>query len=118
MIFPKLDRAFSNTRNALNVLHELKGRGISVHFIDLGGDVTGNGIGAIVLTILSGFATFERERIATRFREVKQLKKAQGNFTGGKRAFGYNVIDGANVTRADKQTMILHMRTTQHACAG
>ncbi len=26
VIFPKLDRAFRNTRNALNVLHELKGR--------------------------------------------------------------------------------------------
>ena len=37
VIFPKLDRAFRNTRNALNLLHELKGRGISVHFIDLGG---------------------------------------------------------------------------------
>jgi hypothetical protein len=60
VIFPKLDRAFRNTRNALNVLHELKGRGISVHFIDLGGDVTGNGVGAIVFTILSAFATFEK----------------------------------------------------------
>jgi len=26
VIFPTLDRAFRNTRNALNVLHELKGR--------------------------------------------------------------------------------------------
>ncbi len=39
VIFPKLDRAFRNTRNALNVLHDLKARGVSVHFIDLGGDV-------------------------------------------------------------------------------
>jgi DNA invertase Pin-like site-specific DNA recombinase len=66
VVFPKLDRAFRNTRNALNVLHELKARGVSVHFIDLGGDVTGNGVGAIVFTILSAFATFERERIAAR----------------------------------------------------
>jgi DNA invertase Pin-like site-specific DNA recombinase len=40
LIFSKLDRAFRNTRNALNTLHELKLRGVSVHFIDLGGDVT------------------------------------------------------------------------------
>ena len=40
IIFPKLDRAFRNTRNALNVLHELKQRGVEIHFIDLGGDVT------------------------------------------------------------------------------
>lgn len=79
VIFPKLDRAFRNTRNALNVLHELKGRGVSVHFIDLGGDVTGNGVGAIVFTILSAFATFERERIATRIREVKQRRRRRAN---------------------------------------
>lgn len=106
IIFPKLDRAFRNTRNALNVLHELKARGISVHFIDLGGDVTGNGVGAIVFTILSAFATFERERIAARIREVKQLKKAQGKFTGGKRAFGYDVVDGVKVPREDEQAVI------------
>ena len=109
VIFPKLDRAFRNTRNALNVLHDLKGRGISVHFIDLGGDVTGNGVGAIVFTILSAFATFERERIATRIREVKQMKKAQGKFTGGRRAFGYDVIDGVKVPRDDEQAVIREM---------
>ena len=111
VIFPKLDRAFRNTRNALNVLHELKAMGVHVHFIDLGGDVTGNGIGAIVFTILSAFATFERERIATRIREVKQLKKAQGKFTGGKRAFGYDIVDGVKVAREDEQQVISAMRT-------
>lgn len=109
VIFPKLDRAFRNTRNALNVLHELKARGVSVHFIDLGGDVTGNGVGAIVFTILSAFATFERERIAARIREVKQLKKSQGKFTGGRRAFGYDVVDGVKVPREDEQVVIKEM---------
>jgi DNA invertase Pin-like site-specific DNA recombinase len=118
LIFPKLDRAFRNTRNALNVLHELKGRGVSVHFIDLGGDVTGNGVGAIVFTILSAFATFERERIAARIREVKQLKKAQGKFTGGRRAFGYDVIDGVKVPREDEQAVIREMRSMREAGAG
>ena len=110
IIFPKLDRAFRNTRNALNVLHEMKERKVSIHFIDLGGDVTGNGIGAIVFTILSAFATFEKERIATRIREVKQLKKAQGKFTGGKAGFGYEVIDGVKVIKKDEQRVISEMR--------
>lgn len=118
VIFPKLDRAFRNTRNALNVLHELKARGVSVHFIDLGGDVTGNGVGAIVFTILSAFATFERERIAARIREVKQLKKAQGKFTGGRRAFGYDVVDGVKVRREDEQVVIREMVKMREAGAG
>ena len=118
VVFPKLDRAFRNTRNALNVLHELKARGVSVHFIDLGGDVTGNGVGAIVFTILSAFATFERERIAARIREVKQLKKAQGKFTGGKRAFGYEIIDGVKVPREDEQAVIRKMLLMREAGVG
>lgn len=118
VIFPKLDRAFRNTRNALNVLHDLKARGVSVHFIDLGGDVTGNGVGAIVFTILSAFATFERERIAARIREVKQLKKSQGKFTGGRRAFGYDVIDGVKVPRPEEQAVIDEMKKMREAGAG
>jgi DNA invertase Pin-like site-specific DNA recombinase len=110
IVFPKLDRAFRNTRNALNVLHEMKERKVHVHFIDLGGDVTGNGIGAIIFTILSAFATFEKERIATRIREVKQLKKSQGKFTGGKAGFGYEVIDGVKVTKKDEQKVISEMK--------
>ena len=51
LIFSKLDRAFRNTRNALNTLHELKERGVSVHFIDLGGDVTNDGIGSVIFKI-------------------------------------------------------------------
>jgi putative DNA-invertase from lambdoid prophage Rac len=117
-VFPKLDRAFRNTRDALNVLHLLKAQGISVHFIDLGGDVTGNGVGAIVFTILAAFATFERERIANRIREVKQLQKAQGKFTGGRRAFGYDVVDGVKVPREDEQAVIRKMRALREGGAG
>lgn len=117
IVFPKLDRAFRNTRDALNVLHQMKAKGVHIHFIDLGGDVTGNGIGAIVFTILAAFATFERERIATRIREVKQLKKSQGKFTGGKRAFGYEVVDGVKVPRADEQQVIQRMLAQRAAGA-
>ena len=110
IIFPKLDRAFRNTRNALNVLHDMKERKVSIHFIDLGGDVTGNGIGAIVFTILSAFATFERERIATRIREVKQVQKAQGKFTGGRRPFGFEVVGGVKVVKPEEQKIISRMK--------
>ncbi len=92
LIFSKLDRAFRNTRNALNTLHELKERGVSVHFIDLGGDVTNDGIGSVIFTILAAFATFERERIATRIREVKQTQKTEGKFLGGFTRFGFAVV--------------------------
>jgi putative DNA-invertase from lambdoid prophage Rac len=110
LIFSKLDRAFRNTRNALNTLHELKERGISVHFIDLGGDVTNDGIGSVIFTILSAFATFERERIATRIREVKQVQKAEGKFLGGFTRFGYRITDDKLEKDITQQKIIKEMR--------
>lgn len=110
LIFSKLDRAFRNTRNALNTLHELKERGVSVHFIDLGGDVTNDGIGSVIFTILSAFATFERERIATRIREVKQVQKTEGKFLGGFTRFGYSVDGDKLVPNPDQQAIIKEMK--------
>jgi putative DNA-invertase from lambdoid prophage Rac len=110
LIFSKLDRAFRNTRNALNTLHELRERGISVHFIDLGGDVTNDGIGSVIFTILSAFATFERERIATRIREVKQVQKTEGKFLGGFTRFGYKIEDEKVVPNPDEQRIIKEMK--------
>jgi len=110
LIFSKLDRAFRNTRNALNTLHELKQRGVSVHFIDLGGDVTNDGIGSVIFTILSAFATFERERIATRIREVKQVQKSDGKFLGGFTRFGYKVEDARLIPNPEEQLIIREMK--------
>jgi len=110
LIFSKLDRAFRNTRNALNTLHELKQRGVSVHFIDLGGDVTNDGIGSVIFTILSAFASFERDRIATRIREVKQVQKTEGRFLGGFTRFGYLVQDDRLAVNPDEQKIIKEMK--------
>jgi putative DNA-invertase from lambdoid prophage Rac len=110
LIFSKLDRAFRNTRNALNTLHELKVRGVSVHFIDLGGDVTNDGIGSVIFTILSAFASFERERIATRIREVKQVQKTEGKFLGGFTRFGFTVDGDRLVPNPEQQSIIKEMK--------
>jgi DNA invertase Pin-like site-specific DNA recombinase len=90
-------------------------KGVSVHSIDLGGDVTGNGVGAIIFTILSAFATFERERIASRISEVKQLRKSQGYFVGGRRAFGFDVVEGKKVPNEAEQALIAEMKTMREA---
>jgi DNA invertase Pin-like site-specific DNA recombinase len=110
VIFPKLDRGFRNTRDALNTLHDLKERGVSVHSIDLGGDVTGNGVGAIIFTILSAFATFEKDRIATRIKEVKQRRKDEGFYIGGRRGFGFNVVEGVKVPNVEEQKLLNQMK--------
>ena len=48
--------------------------------------------------------------IATRIREVKPIKKAQGKFTGDKAGFGYEVIDGVKVAKKEEQKVVSEMR--------
>src|SRR3954465_10771276 len=78
IITPKLDRMFRSALDALDVLARLKDRDVSLHMIDLGGDVTGNGISKLVFTILSAVAEAERDRTRERIADVKRDQKNRG----------------------------------------
>lgn len=91
VITAKLDRAFRSAADALGTLEQLKDDKVALHMIDLGGDVTGNGISKLVFTILSAVAENERDRIRERVRDVKQHRASQRLFNGGRRPFGFNV---------------------------
>ena len=89
----RLDRMFRSALDALDVLGKMQKRGISLHMIDLGGDVTGNGISKLVFTILSAVAEAERDRIRERISEVKRDQRGRGRYLGGKVPFGWRVDD-------------------------
>jgi len=107
VITAKLDRMFRSALNALDVLGQLKDRGVSLHMIDLGGDVTGNGISKLVFTILSAVAEAERDRIRERIRDVKADQRKRRRYLGGIVPFGWQVTeDGALVEDPDQQRAI------------
>jgi putative DNA-invertase from lambdoid prophage Rac len=68
---------FRSTLDALNNLQQFNDSGVSLHMIDLGGDVTGNGISKLGFTILSAVAEAERDRTRERIREIKSDQRAQ-----------------------------------------
>jgi putative DNA-invertase from lambdoid prophage Rac len=111
IITAKLDRAFRSAADALGTLEELKDQGVGLHMIDLGGDVCGNGISKLVFTILSAVAENERDRIRERIRDVKRHLASQGIYNGGKRPFGYDVVDNRLVPNADEQAALARMKT-------
>jgi DNA invertase Pin-like site-specific DNA recombinase len=84
LITAKLDCMFRSALNALDVLGQLKERSVSLHMIDLGGDVTGNGISKLVFTILSAVAEAKRDRI----RDVKADQRKRRRYLGGIVPFG------------------------------
>jgi putative DNA-invertase from lambdoid prophage Rac len=110
VISPKLDRMFRSANDALANLERLKGLGVHLHLIDLGGDVTANGIAKLVFTILSAVAEAERDRIRERISTVKQDQKARGRYLGGKVPFGFRIgEDGALVEDPEEQQAIRDM---------
>ncbi len=93
IITAKLDRMFRSALDALDILAKLKDRQISLHMIDLGGDVCSNGISKLVFTILSAVAEAERDRIRERVATVKADQRQRGRYLGGRVPFGFRVGD-------------------------
>ncbi|MGH1572833.1 recombinase family protein [Methylobacterium sp. P31] len=110
VIAAKLDRCFRSALDALNVVEQLKARGVKLHLLDLGGDIAGNGLSKLFLTIAAAFAEAERDRIRERISNVKVDQKARGRYLGGKVPFGYRVGDkGALVEHEAEQRAITEM---------
>src|SRR3954454_13594890 len=103
VITAKLDRMFRSALDALDVLGRLKDRDISLHMVDLGGDVTGNGISKLVFTILSADADAERDRIRERITDVKADQRQRGRYLGGTVPFGWRVGDNGELVEVPEQ---------------
>jgi putative DNA-invertase from lambdoid prophage Rac len=111
VIAAKLDRMFRSAWDALNVIRDFQRRRISLWLLDLGGDVSGDGIAKLVLTILAAIAEFERERIGERIRDAKRHQRRTGQYLGGDRPFGWEIgADGVLIEKEDEQRALAEMR--------
>jgi putative DNA-invertase from lambdoid prophage Rac len=110
VIAAKLDRLFRSALDALKVVEALKTRGVKLHLLDLGGDIAGNGLSKLFLTIAAAFAEAERDRIRERIGQVKADQKARGRYLGGKVPFGFRRgDDGELVPHQAEQDAIREM---------
>jgi putative DNA-invertase from lambdoid prophage Rac len=92
VLVPKLDRMFRSAMDALSVVTDLRERQIALHMLDLGGDLSSNGISKLVFTILSAVAEAERDRIRERVTEVKRDQRARNRHLGGTIPFGFRKV--------------------------
>ena len=79
------------------MVEDLKKRGVALHLLDLGGDISGNGLAKLLLTIAVAFAEAERDRIRERIGQVKADQKARERYLGGKLPFGFRRGDGGGL---------------------
>ncbi|MCO5083953.1 MAG: recombinase family protein [Rhizobiaceae bacterium] len=112
VIASKLDRLFRSALDALKTVEELKAKGVRLHLIDLGGDIAGNGLSKLFLTIAAAFAEAERDRIRERIAQVKADQRGRGRYLGGNRPFGFalDTDSGALVEVPAEKAAIEKMR--------
>lgn len=84
LVVTRIDRLGRDTRDVLNLVHEVEQRGACVTVLDPFVSTKGE-IGQVVLTVLGMMAQMERRFIKERQREGITKAKAEGVYTGGKR---------------------------------
>lgn len=103
VVAAKLDRMFRSALDALQVIEAFKAQGVSLVLLDLGGDVAGNGISKLVLTILAAVAEAERDRIRERIATVKRDQRDRGRYLGGKVPFGFRLGEGGALVPVESE---------------
>jgi len=106
----KLDRLFRNAVDALAHVEEWEEAGIALHLVDMGGQSvnTGTSMGKMLITMLAGFAEFERNMIAERTTAALSYKRRNGEVYNHA-PYGSDVQDGKLVPNAEEQAVIARM---------
>ena len=88
VIAAKMDRCFRSAFDALATIEGFKRRKISLWLLDLGGDVSCNGISELIMTVLAAVAQFERSLISKRIKDAERNLRRGNRHQPGKRPFG------------------------------
>ncbi|PZF77471.1 recombinase family protein [Aestuariivirga litoralis] len=83
VVVVRLDRLGRDTRDVLNIVHELKQKGASLRVLSPAIDTSGP-TGEIILTVLGMVAQMERQFIKERQKVGIEAAKAKGVYKGGK----------------------------------
>lgn len=81
LIITKLDRFARNTVEGINVVQYLLDRGVRVNILNMG-TVDNTPTGKLILTVMLGFAEFERDMILQRTSEGKSIAKTKEGYPG------------------------------------
>ena len=111
IICSHLDRFSRNTLNLLQLVEKFRKQKVSLHFVDVGGEVTGtDAIGSVFLKLLSVFAEFYAKQVSEKSKATKQRMIKENKYTGGFRPkFGYDVDDNGYLVPCEKEQSIIRL---------
>ena len=117
LICSHLDRFGRNTLDLLQMVEKFKRKKISLHFVDVGGEVTGSdAMGSVFLKLLSVFAEYYAKQCSEKSKATKQRMIKENRYTGGKKKFGYDLDENNYYVPCEKeQSLIRQMQTMRSA---
>lgn len=107
VVASKLDRVFRSALDALQMVESFKAKGVALHLLDLGGDVSGNGMAKMFMTVAAAFAEAERDRIRERVATVKADQRKRGRYLGGLVPYGFTVGAGGALEPVPEQQAVI-----------
>ena len=111
IICSHLDRFSRNTLNLLQLVEKFKRQKVNLHFVDVGGEVTGtDAMGSVFLKLLSVFAEFYAKQVSEKSKATKQRMIKENKYTGGFRPkFGYDVDNNGYLVPCEKEQSIIRL---------
>jgi DNA invertase Pin-like site-specific DNA recombinase len=107
----KLDRLFRNTADALTTTATWDRAGVGMHLVDYGGAAidTRTAVGRMMLTMMAGFAQFQRDTISENTRTALTYKRDHGR-ASGPTPYGYDRVGDDLVPNVPEQATIAQVR--------
>ena len=102
VVAAKLDRMFRSARDAHNVIHDFQSRKIALWLLDIGGNVLGDGIAKLMMSIVSAFAEFERDRLKERIADSQAYRLANGIPLSNRPRYGFRILGKGKDARSEE----------------
>ena len=107
LLCSKLERIFSSSHEAVNLIRKLKEKSVQLHVVELGGDITDADFSVNFEAIASIFSSLEKRKSAERIKGVKQRQRKQGRYLGGSRPFGYMIHENGRLIENPMEQRVL-----------
>lgn len=89
IVVTKLDRFCRTTKEGLQYIDELMGKGVGIHILNMG-LIEDTAMGRLIVTNLLAFAEFERAMIVERTQSGKEIARQKPGYKEGRKAVEYN----------------------------
>ena len=111
IICSHLDRFSRNTLNLLTLVEKFKKQKVSLHFVDIGSEVTGtDAMGSVFFKLLSVFAEFYAKQVSEKSKATKQRMIKENKHTGGFRPkYGYDVDENGYLVSCEKEQSVIRL---------